>query len=74
MWFGVMFAILVELVPLKLRSTAVGVALFVINNAGGNLPVLVAPISSALDLRSAIAILYPGALITSMSYTSLKNI
>ncbi|CAL8071526.1 unnamed protein product [Orchesella dallaii] len=65
MWFGVMYAILVELVPANYRSTAVGLALFVINNVGGNLPIVVDPLSSVTDYRTAIAILYPGALLTS---------
>lgn len=69
MWFGVMYAILVELVPANFRSTAVGVALFVINNVGGNLPIVVDPLAAATDYRTAIAILYPGALLASMYQT-----
>lgn len=68
MWFGVVFVIFVELVPFRLRSTAIGVVLFIINNVGGNLPVLVAPVSDYWNLRTAITIFYPGALITSRHY------
>ncbi|CAG7823077.1 unnamed protein product [Allacma fusca] len=65
MWFGVMFTILMELVPLRYRSTALAIALFIINNVGGNVPVLVHPISSVTSYRTAITIFYSGALFTS---------
>ncbi|XP_035709150.1 uncharacterized protein LOC118436091 isoform X2 [Folsomia candida] len=65
MWFGVMFAILVELVPTDIRSKAVSIVLFCINNVGGNTPVIVDPIANITSYRTAIIILYPGALITS---------
>lgn len=65
MWFGVMYAILVELVPANFRSTAIGVALFVINNVGGNLPIVVDPLAAATDYRTSLAIMYGGAILTS---------
>lgn len=68
MWFGVMFAILVELVPANIRSKAVAIVLFCINNVGGNTPVIVDPIANATTYRTAIIILYPGALITSKNF------
>lgn len=60
MWFGIVFAILVEIVPLKMRSTTVGVFLFVMNNIGGNLPILVDPVGKALGYRESISIFYAG--------------
>lgn len=60
MWFGIVFAILVEIVPLSVRSTTVGVFLFVMNNVGGNLPILVDPVSKAIGYRGAIMIFYAG--------------
>ncbi|XP_038217491.1 putative metabolite transport protein HI_1104 [Zerene cesonia] len=60
MWFGILFAILVEIVPLSVRSTTVGVFLFVMNNVGGNLPILVDPVSKAIGYREAIMIFYAG--------------
>ncbi|CAK1590572.1 unnamed protein product [Parnassius mnemosyne] len=60
MWFGIVFAILVEIVPLSVRSTTVGVFLFVMNNIGGNLPILVDPVSKAIGYREAIMIFYAG--------------
>lgn len=60
MWFGIVFAILVEVVPLSMRSTTVGVFLFVMNNVGGNLPILIEPIRTSLGFREALYIFYAG--------------
>jgi len=60
-----MFAILVELVPSDVRSKSIAVALFIINNVGGNLPVIVDPVANAYSYKTAMTVLYPGALITS---------
>lgn len=60
MWFGIVFAILVEIVPLQVRSTTVGVFLFVMNNIGGNLPILVDPVAKAIGYRESISIFYAG--------------
>lgn len=60
MWFGILFAMLVEIVPLKVRSTTVGVFLFVMNNIGGNLPIAVEPVSKALGYRESLYIFYAG--------------
>lgn len=60
MWFGIVFAILVEITPLACRSTAVGVFLFVMNNVGGNLPILVDPVSKAIGYRESLYIFYAG--------------
>ncbi|KAK9887909.1 hypothetical protein WA026_000212 [Henosepilachna vigintioctopunctata] len=60
MWFGILFAILVEIVPLKVRSTTVGIFLFFMNNIGGNLPILVEPLSKSIGYREALYILYAG--------------
>lgn len=62
MWFGVMFAILVELVPKNVRATAVTVTLFIINNIGGNIPVAIDPLKNAIGFRRALAIMYSGSL------------
>lgn len=61
MWFGILFAILVEIVPLSVRSTTVSVFLFVMNNIGSNLPILVDPVSKAIGYREALYIFYAGA-------------
>lgn len=60
MWFGIVFAILVEIVPLSVRSSTVGIFLFVMNNVGGNLPILVDPVSKIIGYRAAVSIFYAG--------------
>ncbi|XP_034484255.1 putative metabolite transport protein HI_1104 [Drosophila innubila] len=60
MWFGIVFAIVVEIVPLRVRSSTIGVFLFVMNNIGGNLPILVDPVAKILGYRGSIMIFYSG--------------
>lgn len=60
MWFGIVFAILVEIVPMGVRSTTVGVFLFVMNNIGGNLPILVDPLAKAIGYRESVSVFYAG--------------
>ena len=40
-WFSLLFTVLVELVPASIRSLSLGTFLFLVNNLGGNLPLLV---------------------------------
>ncbi|KAL1114880.1 hypothetical protein AAG570_007704 [Ranatra chinensis] len=65
MWFGILFAVLVEIVPLAVRSTTVGVFLFVMNNIGGNLPILMEPVRKATSFQDSLAIFYAGAYLIS---------
>lgn len=65
MWFGIVFAVLVEIVPVQVRSTTVGVFLFVMNNIGGNIPILVDPIAKSIGYRESVTIFYAGAYIIS---------
>ncbi|XP_043268427.1 putative metabolite transport protein HI_1104 isoform X2 [Venturia canescens] len=60
MWFGIVFAIVVEIVPLSMRSTVVGIFLFVMNNIGGNLPILVEPTRKDIGFRESLYIYYAG--------------
>ncbi|KAK5638981.1 hypothetical protein RI129_013276 [Pyrocoelia pectoralis] len=60
MWFGILFALLVEIVPLQVRSTTIGIFLFVMNNIGGNLPILVDPVSRVLGYRESLYIFFAG--------------
>ncbi|XP_055546550.1 putative metabolite transport protein HI_1104 [Wyeomyia smithii] len=60
MWFGIVFAVLVEIVPLQVRSTTIGVFLFVMNNIGGNLPILVDPLAKAIGYRGSVMFFYAG--------------
>lgn len=68
MWIGITLAIIVELVPSNVRTSAVAVYLFIISNIGGNMPLLVPPLQTAFEnadytksqsLRGALYILYP---------------
>lgn len=60
MWFGILFAILVEIVPLHVRSALIGIFLFVMNNIGGNLPILVEPLSKSVGFRESLYVFYAG--------------
>lgn len=65
MWFGVLFAVLLELVSGSVQSTALAVFLFVMNNVGGNLPVVVDPLTDLVSYRGALMIMYPGGYLAS---------
>ncbi|KAH3800834.1 protein spinster homolog 1-like isoform X2 [Dreissena polymorpha] len=69
MWIGITLAVVVELIPSNIRTSAVAVYLFIISNIGGNMPLLVPPIQKGFEnqgftksgsLRGALYILYPG--------------
>lgn len=60
MWFGIVFAIVVEIVPLRVRSSTIGIFLFVMNNIGGNLPIAVDPVAKRIGYREALMIFYAG--------------
>lgn len=49
MWIGITLAIVVELIPSNIRTSAVAVYLFIISNIGGNMPLLVPPIQRAFE-------------------------
>ena len=49
MWIGITLAIVVELIPSNIRTSAVAVYLFIISNIGGNMPLLVPPIQDAFE-------------------------
>jgi len=65
MWMGILFAILLELVPANVCSIIVGMFLFVMNNVGGNLPVVIAPIKDMIGFRETLFIFYPGGYLLS---------
>jgi len=62
MWYGVMIASLVEMVPHECRSTCLAITTFVTANVAGNLPVLVAILEKWLKggLRMSLIVMYPG--------------
>ena len=49
MWFSITLAVVVEVVPSDIRTSAVAVYLFVIHNIGGNMSLLVPPIQEAFE-------------------------
>lgn len=53
------------------RSTTLGVFLFFMNNIGGNLPVLVEPLSKSIGYRESLWVFYVGAYFAS-KYFYLK--
>lgn len=61
MFFGILFAVVVEITPLALRSSMVGIIMFMINCLGGNLPVLVDPVAKQLGYRESLAIFHAGS-------------
>lgn len=65
MWMGVLFAILLELVPSNVCSIITGMFLFVMNNVGGNLPVVINPIKDMIGYRETLFIFYPGGYLMS---------
>ncbi|ESO86450.1 hypothetical protein LOTGIDRAFT_220749 [Lottia gigantea] len=60
MWVGVTLAVVIELVPTRVRTTAVAVYLFIISNVGGNFPLIVPPLQKSLENSGALYVLYPG--------------
>ena len=60
-----LFTVLVELVPVHIRSVSIGIFLFMMNCVGGNLPMLVDPISSYIGLQYTLYIAWPAVLATS---------
>lgn len=73
MWFGIVFAVVVEIVPLHFRSTTVGAFLFVMNNIGGNLPILVEPTRMAIGFRESLYIYYAGFYGISKYFSKFNN-
>ena len=66
-WFSLLFTVLVEIVPPNIRSMCIGTFLFLMNNVGGNLPMLVDPITKlgGVGLQTALYIFWPGLIAAS---------
>ncbi|XP_018026800.1 protein spinster homolog 2 [Hyalella azteca] len=74
MWFGILFAVLLDIVPGTVKASSLAFFLFVMNNIGGNAPVLVEPLRNAFSYRTALYIMYPGCFLLSSGvflFTSL---
>merc|ERR1711997_545968 len=61
-WFAILFTVIVEMVSLEIRSIVIAVFIFIMNNIGGNLPVVVTSVTLLLegDLQRALYIFWPG--------------
>ena len=59
-WFAILFTVIVEIVPADVRAVVVGIFLFLMNNIGGNIPILVEPLEDATSKRTALLIMYAG--------------
>ncbi len=59
-WFAILFTVLVEIVPNEVRSVCIAIFLFLMNNVGGNLPVIVAPVADLRGLRFTLYIFWAG--------------
>lgn len=60
MWIGVCLAVVIEMVPLAVAAAAVAIFLFVINNIGGCVNLLVPPLAAACGIKYALVILVAG--------------
>ena len=66
-WFAILFTVLVEIVPSSVRSVCIGTFLFLMNNVGGNLPMLIDPLTKlkGVGLQTALYITWPGLIAAS---------
>jgi len=66
-WFSILFTVLVEIVPSSIRSVCIGTFLFLMNNVGGNLPMLIDPLTkiNGVGLQTALYITWPGLIAAS---------
>eukprot|EP00094_Tigriopus_californicus_P011698 TCALIF_11302-PA protein Name:"Similar to spns2 Protein spinster homolog 2 (Danio rerio)" AED:0.05 eAED:0.05 QI:1/0/0/1/0.5/0.33/3/0/447 len=59
-WFAILFTVIIEVCPTEVKSAMIGVFLFIMNNIGGNLPVIVDPLAKSMGYREAIYFVWPG--------------
>merc|ERR1712241_417640 len=61
-WFAILFTVIVEIVSIEIRSIVIAFFLFIMNNIGGNLPVVITTVTQSLggDYRGAIYLFWPG--------------
>ena len=60
MWIGTSLAVVTNLVPPEVVSVTVAIYIFIINNIGSSLNLLVPILSSAIGLRSTMLLMFPG--------------
>ena len=59
-WFAILFTVIVEIVNSEIKAISIALFLFIMNNIGGNLPVIVSPIADAIGYQEAIYLVWPG--------------
>jgi len=64
-WFAILFTVITEVCQPQVKSTLIAVFLFLMNNVGGNLPVVVTSARKALGYREALYIFWPGCVAVS---------
>lgn len=65
MWFGVCIAVAIEMVPTDISSASLALYLFIVNNIGGNLNIILPPLQKAIGLQHALVVLFPGTYLLS---------
>jgi len=60
MWFGSLFAVIVEMVPLAHRSFTISFFLFAMNMLGGVASIIVEPVAKAIGFRESLYVFYVG--------------
>lgn len=58
-WFAILFTVMAEIVPGEVRAVVVGLFLFIMDNVGGNVAIVVDPVQEALGYRTALIIFFP---------------
>ena len=61
-WFAVLFTVIVEIVPHSVKAVVIAMFLFLMNNVGGQIPLLITPISKKSELRTALLAIWPGCI------------
>ena len=74
-WFAVLFTVIVEIVDREVRATCIALFLFCMNLVGGNLPIIITPITYYLNnFRLALALVWPGCLALSSLLFLLSSV
>lgn len=73
-WFAILFTVIIEVCPPEVKSGMIGLFLFIMNNVGGNLPVIVDPLAKSMGYREAIYFIWPGCVALSSVMFFLASI
>ena len=64
-WFAILFTVITEICNPEVKSTCIALFLFIMNNIGGNLPVIVDPIAKSIGYQEAVYVVWPGCVAVS---------